>query len=173
MTRKSILLLWLIIVFQLPGCYQIEDGSYVEPITTFEKINGTWNLTKLTMVDNYAKANAFDPVEMDLTSWFNFETLQIKLNVDENNTPTTYEVGGTMPELFPKSGYWDLSSAFPNTNLTAPAINLYGSAAKTDKIGELLLTSVPGASSEAEIQLVRYADDVPYVSYVFKLTSAN
>lgn len=155
------------------GCYQTDDGSYVAPITIYEKINGSWSLDQLTLVDEYAKANAITPDNDDLTSWFNYQTFQIKFSVDENDEPTSFEVTGDVPELFLKSGYWSLSSSYPNTDLSAVRINLYSDASKTDIVDQLRLTSIPGAQETMEIQLVRESNGIAYASYLFNLSPAN
>jgi hypothetical protein len=155
------------------GCNQPDDGSHVEPITLYEKINGDWSLSNLKMVDEFAKANAIEPSEQNLSALFNFENFKISFNTDEKMRPTTYEVTGNVPELFALSGYYDLSSAFQPTDANAVRINLYSDEAKTQKTDELRLTSVPGSSDEMEIQLVRVSNGTPFISYVFKLNAIN
>lgn len=155
------------------GCNETDDGSFVEPITLYEKIDGEWTLTNLKMVDEYAKANNLQPSEQNLSTSFNYDTFRIKFNVDDKNQPTTYEVLGNVPPLFQLTGYWSLSSAFQQTNSEATRIYLYSDAQKTVKVDELRLTAVPGATDEMEFQLVRTSGGTPFVSYVFKVNAAN
>src|SRR5690554_2583830 len=90
------------------GCNELEDGSYVEPITVYEKIHGSWNLMNLKMVDEFAKANNIMPSEQNLSSLFNYDTFQITFNVDNNMEPSSYTVTGNVPPLFQLNGYWRL-----------------------------------------------------------------
>lgn len=155
------------------GCDEFEDGSPVEPITVYEKVNGDWSLMSLKMVDEFAKTNAIEPSEQNLSTLFNYPDFQISFNVDDKNQPTTYEVTGNVPPLFAPKGYWKLSSDFQQTNGTASKIYLYSDAAKTQKTDELRLTSVPGSNDQMEIQLVRTSGGTAFVSYVFKLQAIN
>nr|WP_319400877.1 DUF5004 domain-containing protein [uncultured Carboxylicivirga sp.] len=173
MKKISIYVLLFLLMLPFQGCYQTDDGDYAAPITIYEKINGTWSLNQLTLVDNYAKANAITPDNEVITSLFNYPDFQIKFNVDDSNQPTTFEVIGDVPDLFLKSGYWALSSSFPNTDLTAVRINLYSSADKTVESDQLRLTSIPGSQETMEFQLVRQSNETAYASYVFNLAPAN
>jgi hypothetical protein len=155
------------------SCDEMDDGSFVEPITIYEKVNGDWSLMNLKMVDEFAKANAIKPDEENLSNLFNYQNFQIRLNVDDRMQPTTYEVLGDVPPLFEPNGFWELSSAFQQTNGTALRIYLFSDAQKTQKTDELRLTSVPGSNKQMEIQLVRESEGVPFVSYVFKLNATN
>ncbi|MWB92896.1 DUF5004 domain-containing protein [Flavobacterium sp. GA093] len=173
MRCKSIYWLAVIMCLLAIGCNETDDGSYVDSITLYEKVNGNWGLTNLKMVDEFAKANAIEPKEENLSTFFNYEDFKIKFNVDEKNRPTSYEVLGDVPPLFAPKGYWELSSDFQQTNASAVRIYLYSDAQKTQKTDELRLTSVPGSNDEMEIQLVRSSNGTPFVSYVFKLTAIN
>jgi len=173
MKKANVYLLFLLLAFQFAGCYKTDDGAYVEPITIYEKIHGVWNLSSLKYVDEYAKSNNIEPNEDNLTNWFNYKDFQLTLNVDESNQPVDYSVAGDVPELIPSTGYWKLSSAFPTTNMQPVLINLYADAAKTDLTGQLHLISIPGVSTNMEVQLVRSSNNVAFASYMFKLFPAN
>lgn len=154
------------------GCDNTEDGSYVDPITIYEKVNGNWGLTNLKMVDEFAKANKIEPNEENLSTYFNYEDFKIKFNVDERNNPTTYEVTGNVPPLFAPKGYWQLSSDFqPTTPGNAVKIYLYSDSQKTQKTDELRVTSMPGKGGEMELQLARVSGGATFLSYVFKLNA--
>lgn len=155
------------------GCDNTEDGSYVEPITLYEKVNGNWALTNLKMVDEVAKANKIEPNEENLGTYFNYEDFKIKFNVDENNNPTSYEVTGNVPPLFAPKGYWALNSEFQSSTGVGTKIYLYGDAQKTQKTDELRLIAVPGKTKEMQIQLTHSSGGVDFVSYVFKLNAIN
>ena len=174
MRCKSIYCLAVTMCLFAIGCDNTEDGSYVDPITIYEKVNGNWGLTNLKMVDEFAKANKIEPSEENLSTYFNYEDFKIKFNVDEKNHPTSYEVTGDVPPLFAPKGYWQLSSDFQPTNPGNPVkIYLYSDAQKTQKTDELRLSSVPGKNGEMEIQLARVSGASVFISYVFKLTAIN
>lgn len=155
------------------GCNEFDDGNSVEPITVYEKVNGDWSLMNLKMVDEFAKSNAIEPNEQNLSTLFNYPDFKINFSVDDKNQPTTYEVTGNVPPLFAPKGYWKLSSDFQQTNGTASKIYLYSDAQKTQKTDELRLTSVPGSNDQMEIQLVRSSGGTAFLSYVFKLKAIN
>ncbi|MGQ1946185.1 DUF5004 domain-containing protein [Geofilum sp. OHC36d9] len=173
MKKTSIYVLFCFVLLQLEGCSKTEDGSYVAPITIYEKINGMWSLDKLTYVDEIAKANDLSLIEEDLSSWFNYSDFLLQLNVDDENQPTTYEVTGDVPPLFSPTGYWSLTSDFVNSDLTAVRINLFDDASKQEMTDQLRIIAVPGSSQEMQIQLVRTSNDVAFASYLFKLSKAN
>lgn len=173
MRSKSYYWLALFICFFAFSCDSTEDGSYVDPITIYEKVNGNWGLTNLKMVDEFAKANKIEPSEENLSTFFNYEDFKINFSVDEKNKPTSYEVTGNVPPLFAPKGYWELSSDFQQTNASAVRIYLYSDAAKTQKTDELRVTSVPGSNDEMEFQLVHSSGGTPFVTYVFKLNAIN
>lgn len=165
----SLLLLLSSILF-FPSCYDTEDGYYVEPITTYEKIKGNWAVTSVRQIDEIAKAASQTPSEMALTNQFNFSTFSISLNVDEKSQPTTYEIGGSSPVFFPVKGYWQLDNPFPATSGVSPIINLFEDAEKTKKNGELAITAIPGAVESMEIKFTRKTKGVAFVSYIYKLS---
>lgn len=167
--KRKIICLMAVIGMLAIGCNDVDDGNHVDPITIYEKIGGEWNLMNLKMVDEVAKANAIEPNEENLSGLFNYENFKIKLNVDANHQPTTYEVLGNVPPLFALNGYWQLSSAFAQPNAQAVRILLYSDAQRTQQTDELRLTSVPGSKREMEIQLVRTSGGTPFISYIFKL----
>ncbi|MDA6072481.1 DUF5004 domain-containing protein [Flavobacterium sp. AC] len=172
MRCKSIYWLALMMCLFAIGCDNTEEGSYVDPITIYEKVSGNWGLTNLKMVDDFAKANKIEPSEENLSTYFNYEDFKIKFSVDEKNNPTSYEVTGNVPALFAPKGYWQLSSDFqPTTPGTAVKIYLYSDAQKTQKTDELRVTSIPGKGGEMELQLARTSGGATFLSYVFKLTA--
>ena len=174
MRCKSYYLLALLICFFAISCDTTEDGSYVDPITIYEKVDGNWGLTNLKMVDDFAKANKIEPNEENLSTYFNYEDFKIKFNVDEKNKPTSYEVTGNVPPLFAPKEYWQLSSDFQPTNQgNHVKIYLYSDAQKTQKTDELRVSSIPGKNGEMEIILTRSSGGTPFVSYVFKLNAIN
>ena len=157
------------VVTAFTACNDTDDGKYVEPITLYEKVNGDWLLTNLSLIDETANALGISPKEINLFDQFGFATFGLALNVDEKNQPTTYQVSGTTPELFPTSGYWALNSPFPTTTGALPTINLYSDAAKTALTGKLTLVTTPGSVTEMDLKMTRYTGGVAYASYQYKL----
>ncbi|WP_026705459.1 DUF5004 domain-containing protein [Flavobacterium soli] len=155
------------------GCSKNDDGSHVAPITLYEKVNGNWGLMNLKMVDEFAKKNAIEPSEQNLSSMFNYADFKINFNVDEKMQPTSYEVLGDVPPLFAPTGYWELSAAFQPTGQIPLMIYLYSDVQKTQKTDELRLSSVPGSNGEMEIQLTRTSEGTPFITYIFKLNTLN
>ncbi|MCL1932322.1 MAG: DUF5004 domain-containing protein [Candidatus Azobacteroides sp.] len=167
-------LLLFLAMLPFTGCEpKTDDGAYTDPITLYEKIGGKWILSGITQVDETAKAMNISPSEMNLTDQFDFTTFAIDLTVDTGNQPTSYQVSGTAPELFPNQGYWNLDTSFSYANATPPTINLYSDAGKTNLIAQLSITSIPGATKGMVIKLTRSSEGVPFVSYVYTLTTAN
>lgn len=151
------------------SCNVNEDGSYVRPIKIYEKVNGTWQLLSLKMIDETAKSAGITPDEMSLTDQFTFNSFAITLNVDAENNATTYTVTGTAPELLESNGFWDLDNEFPLTDGTPVKIILYSDAGKTQKTNQVSVSSMPGAVDEMELKLTHYSNQVAYVSYLYKL----
>ena len=137
---KKTRLLIIVLIF-MPvlwyGCSKTDDGSFTAPITIYEKVNGTWNMFSIKMIDETAKSASIKPDEVTLTDQFSFAGFAITLNVDEANNPTTYTVTGTAPQLLLPQGYWDLDTQFPQTDGTPVKINLFADAAKTQKTNQV------------------------------------
>jgi hypothetical protein len=173
---KKTKLLIIVLIFMPAlwyGCTKTDDGSYTAPITVYEKVNGTWNMFSIKMIDETAKSAAIKPDEVTLTDQFSFAGFAITLNVDEANNATTYVVSGAAPELLVPQGFWDLDTQFPQTNGTAVKINFYSDAAKTQKTNQVSITTMPGALPEMEIKLTHSSNQVAYVSYQYKLVLAE
>ena len=144
----------------LTSCSSLEDGSYVDPITQYEKIGGTWVLKSITQVDETNSRS------MTLTDQFDFESFSISLNTDADNEPTTFAVTGNAPKLLPASGTWHLDNPFVNSDGSPAVITLEGGQ-------RLTVTAVPGATSTLEFKLTRTSGGNPFVSYVYNLAPAN
>ncbi len=171
--KLLIALLCLIGTCAVVSCKKVENGSFVEPITLYEKVKGSWQLTDLVQIDETAKIAGIKPDEISLLGQFDVASLQITLDVDADNQPTSYRVDGNAPELFANGGFWDLDTAFPYANGSAPTINLYSDVAKATVIGQLSIVSMPGANPQMELKLTRSTAGVPFVSYQYKLSNAN
>ncbi len=173
---KKTRLLIIVLIF-MPvlwyGCSKTDDGSYTAPITLYEKVNGTWNMFSIKMIDETAKSAAIKPDEVTLTDQVKFAGFAITLNVDEANNATTYAVTGEAPELLAPQGFWGLDTEFPQTNGTPVKINLYADAAKTQKTNQVSITTMPGALPEMEFKLTHSTNQVAYVSYQYKLVLAT
>ena len=169
MKNSSTRILAVVIILFSLGCNKPDDGSFTAPITTYEQIAGEWSLMNLTMVDEYAKANDIEPYEENISTLFDFEDFRLVLNINEDMRPTSYEVIGDVPPLFQLEGFWELNYDFQPTGSKPFIIYLYSDQEKTNLVGELQITSVPRSNDQMEIQLLRTAGDVPFVSYNFKL----
>jgi len=174
MEKKKI---WIIMLCFLStiwySCNKTEDGSYIAPISVYEKIDGTWNLLSIKMIDETAISAGITPDEMTLTDQFTFQSFAITLNIDSENKSTSYSVAGTAPELLDPSGYWDLDTEFPHTTGDPVIINLYSDAAKMHKTNQASISTLPGANAEMELKLTHTSNQVAYVSYQYKLVLAN
>lgn len=171
--RCKIIYLLAFVGFLALGCNETDDGNPTDPITLYEKVNGEWGLMSLKMVDEFAKSNAVEPSEQNLSTLFNYEDFKIRFSVDSKMEPTTYEVLGDVPPLFAPSGYWKLSAAFQPARAEGVLIYLYSDAAKTQLTDELRLISDPGSNEEMEFQLTRVSNGTAFVSYLFKLSAIH
>lgn len=164
---SSVLVLMLLAL----GCNEKDDGSYVPPITRYEKIAGTWKLNSLIQSDEIAKSTGGTLKEMNLTNKFNFKDLRISFYTDEDFNPTSYEVTGDVPELFLKSGFWTLDSPF--TTGKVAKLYLYADEARVQLIDELDVVTVPGATNVLELKLTRSSSGTPFLSYLYSLRPDN
>lgn len=165
---RCALLLVLALAF---GCNDKDDGSYVAPITRYEKIIGTWKLNTLIQSDEIAKTTNGTLKELNLYSKFNFKNFVITFHGDEANNPTSYEVTGDVPELFAKSGFWTLDSPF--TTGKVAKLYLYGDQEKTQLLDALDVVTVPGSTNVLELKLVRSSNGIPFLSYLYSLKPEN
>ncbi len=171
--KKSKFIPFLIFILFLSSCQKTDDGSFVEPITIYEKVAGNWYLTSLTMTDEIAKSSSIGLKDMQLISKLGFINFQIELKVNAQNQPESFQILGDSPELFLTSGYWSLDSAFPKTNGEPNYILLYSDVAKTQLVDKLVLTAIPSTTDVLEFKLVREVLGTPFVSYNFSLKPIN
>lgn len=157
-----LLALWALI---LSSC-ATENGVFTEPITMYEKIGGTWNLSRIKQVDELAVANKSGVTEMDLTDYF--ETFSISLNETSSYAPSTFSTSGA-PEILPTDGYWKLDNTFQNWDGTPVKIKFFSDAACSIKTGEVSISSVPGSVPLMELTMTRSTNGTPFVSYVYTL----
>lgn len=148
-----------------------DDGSFVEPISLYEKVAGNWKLTRIKQVDEIAANNGGSLKEMDLTGFF--DSFNISLNVDGVNNPTTYSIGGNAPALLPASGYWNLDRSFQKWDGTPTTLQLFSDAEHKNLIGKVSVTDVPGVSATLSLKLIRSSKGIPFVSYTYTLIPNN
>lgn len=148
----------------------VDDGSYTEPISLYEKVGGHWNLTRMKQVDELATVAGTGTTEMDITGFF--ENFSITLNVDENKKPTTFKTSGA-PALIPESGYWQLDKVFQNWDGTPVTLQFFSDAECTKQIGAIAVSSVPGSAATMELRLTRKTNGIPFVSYTYTLIPVN
>jgi len=171
--KYSYALLLLAFALHFTACTETNDGSFVAPITTYEKIQGSWSATSVKQTDEIAKANSEKVTEMALTDQFSFSTFTIKLNVDAQNQPTTYQIGGASPKFFPTDGYWSLAYAYPNTDATPSQIILYSDSQKATKTATLDIMTMPGSVKTLELKYTRKTKGIPFISYSFLLSPSK
>ncbi|HNW49662.1 MAG TPA: DUF5004 domain-containing protein [Prolixibacteraceae bacterium] len=169
MRKTGLLLLCLLFIQLFFSCNKTDDGAYTAPITVYEKIAGSWTVSSVKETDLIAKAAGAKPNQLTLTSKLNFKTFTITFDVDENNNPTTFAVGGTSPALFLQSGYWKLSNPYPNTDGSALVIELYSDEAKTTLVDELSLSALPGTRKTMTFDLIRESNGVSFVDYEYSV----
>ena len=157
------LLLALTVITGVGACSTIDDGSYVEPIRLYEKIEGKWVLNSLIQTDETNAKN------MTLTNELNFDTFVLSLNRDQNGQPTTFSVEGAAPELLPLQGVWTLDNPFTKSDGTAVQLLLKG---KGDSQW-LTITTVSGNSQTLEFKLLRTVSGKPFVSYTYNLMQSE
>lgn len=168
--KRTVFILGCMVMMQFfMACNKTNDGTFTEPISIYEKMGGTWVLTRLNMVDELAAANSLKPDAMNLTGKFNFKTFAITLQLNEQFEPGTFEVSGDAPALFIKSGFWKLSNPYPNTDGTAVQLELYTDEGKTNLADVLSITSLPGNRAVMDFALTRQSDNVPFITYQYSL----
>lgn len=160
-------LLLVAAMFPLLWSCSEEDGSFVEPISLYEKVAGNWKLTRMKQVDETAINNGGSLTEMDLTGLF--DSFQISLNVDTDNNPTTFSIEGNAPSLLPTSGYWALDRSFQKWDGTPANLQLFSDAEHSNLLGSVSLTDIPGVSSTLGLKLTRKSQGIPFVSYTYTL----
>lgn len=161
--RNAIPLFFLCVLLASCGT---DDGSYTKPITLYEKVAGTWNLSRVKQVDEVAVAAKSGTTELDLTEFF--EQFTIVLNEDGEGNPSTFTASGA-PALLPENGYWKLERPFQNWDGTPVKVLFFSDAACTQAAGQVSVTSVPGSTPLMELTLTRYANGSAFVSYVYTL----
>lgn len=180
------ILLLLFGVFSFSACDpSTDDGSYVEPISLYEKIGGTWTLTDLVMTDENAEngwltnidgtttqsKEASPKTEMSINGALGYDQFIMKLNVNESNRPTTYSVETSAKVSYiPHEGYWELDGDFTNPTGTSPIVYIYSDAAKANLIASYTVTAVPGATNTMELKFTRYVSGKAHMTYVYKLS---
>lgn len=144
----------------LTSCSTVDDGSYVAPITLYEKIGGTWALNSMTQTDEGTSAT------VSLTNALEFDTFVIRLQTDSENRPTTFSVEGRAPKLLPLSGNWSMDYDFTKSDGTASRILLEADGKTT----ALTVTALPGSDNKLGFRLTRRANGQALVSYTYGLT---
>ena len=161
----ALLLLSLMAGALFTACNDTEDGSYVEPITLYEKLQGTWSLRTLQQVDEAGKASGAKYTTMELTQSYDYTTFKPNLQHEESRRPTTIQVSGVAPALFPTNGYWELSNDFYNTDGSPTVMYLYSDSSNSQKTGQLTVSSVPGSTAFLGLMLSRSAYGKVFISY--------
>lgn len=170
--KKMLYFLLVFLIFASIGCEKTDDGSYVRPLTIYEKMMGKWKMGSIKEVDEIALASGVKPNEQTITSKFTFSSFQITFNVDSSKqelVPTTYQVEGTAPALFNAQGYWDLDSPYARTDGKVCKLLLYADALKSKITDQFDVVVVPGTKTDLGIKLVRSSNGTPFLSYLYTL----
>lgn len=185
--RKGLVCLFIALAaLTFSGCEPTtDDGSFVEPITLYEKIAGSWTLTDLVMIDEAPdngwltnlpgspnlKKEASPKSELSINKNFGYDSFVLNLNIDEKRQPTTYQVESNARFAFiPTAGYWELSSAFADPKGSSPVITVYSDAAKASELMKITITTSPGAASYMELKVTKSHAGKATISYIYKLT---
>lgn len=158
--RLLVMLMAMMAMFSITSCNSLEDGSYVDPISLYERIGGRWVVNSVTQVDET------NQTKLNLTEQFGFGEFAINLNVDQSNQPTGYTVEGSAPAFFQTSGNWKMGNAYINSDGSSAQIIL------NDKT-PLTITALPGVQPTLEFKFTRSTKGQPFVSYVYNLTAAE
>lgn len=165
----SLLIVSVLLNLFLISCDKVDDGSYVTPISLQEKVKGKWILTDVVQIDETAKISGIKPDEINLFNEFGFSSMGLDLDVDGNNSSTTFAVKGDAPSLFATSGYWDINPSFQPASGEAPLLKLYKDQSKQELLDVIQIVSVPGAKETLELKITRYSSKTPFVSYYYTL----
>ena len=114
----------------IAGCQPEEIQPLGEPLNVLQNIKGTWQLTKVEQVDEYAKSKSFPYTTLDITNLYSYKDLKITFNADANNAPSNYTiVYGNSPKIIKQaSGNWSVD------NPEAPQILTFGSGTTAEKV---------------------------------------
>ncbi len=127
----------LLIVALLPGCRPDDFKDIGEPRDVVASLGGVWKLTKATQIDEDALGKAFPGFvsQLDLTTIFPYTDFALTLNLDNNNSPSTFTSNpGNSPAIMTlTSGTWNVD------NWERPSLLIFkqGSATQTVTLGSL------------------------------------
>jgi len=165
MKQSKVVVSTAFLLLALSSC-SVDDGTYTAPITMYEKIGGTWNLSQIKQVDEIAVSAKSGMTEKDLTD--DFEDFTISLNEATDGTPTTFTTSGA-PAILPQGGYWKLDRSFQKWDGTPVKIEFFSDAEYTKNLGSVSISSVPGSVPTMELTKTRSMGGTPFVSYVYTL----
>lgn len=157
--------LLMVVGLTFTSCDDTEDGSYVPPITRYERIAGKWVINSITQVDETNQQ------KKDITSLFDFASFAIDLQVDSEGNPTVFTTEGNAPALIPTEGTWKLDSPYP-----IPANNEVGQKEVSIILNgnvKLAVTKVPGSDPNLKYTLSRKSNGVTFVSYEYDLMKVD
>lgn len=166
---KSVLKALLLMALFLPAltftsCSEVDDGSYVAPITRYEHIAGKWIISSITQIDETNQQ------KKDITGLFDFATFAIDLQVDSEGNPTVFKTEGTAPALIPTEGTWCLDSPYPipaNNEVSQKEVSIILNGNVT-----LAVTQVPGSDPTLKYTLTRKSNGIAFVTYEYNLIPA-
>ncbi len=128
--KKLTYFYFLSLIIILASCKPNEIKDIGEARQVIKSMAGTWSLTTVQQVDEFAKAQLFPYKTLDLTNLYAYKDMKITFNINESNQPTTFSiVYGNSPKFIKVlSGNWTVN------NLDAPSKITFTSGASTDEI---------------------------------------
>lgn len=94
------------------GCRPESYAPLGDPNDNMTAISGTWKLTKVTQTDAESQRKGFPYTVEDITSLFDYSTLQLTFNLNDGS-PATFSIdnGSAPPITGITSGSWSVDDA--------------------------------------------------------------
>lgn len=164
---KSIQLLTTIFitVMLLSGCRPEGFAPLGDPNDKVSPLAGTWKLAKVQQTDLESKRKGFPYAVEDITSLFNYNTLQLTFNLN-NGQPANFTInnGSAPPITTITSGTWSVDNA-----KTPQVITLKnGSVTETLNLGAYINST----NSKLKVKITRTdaGTNTPLIAYDYEFT---
>ncbi|MBE9492271.1 MAG: DUF5004 domain-containing protein [Bacteroidetes bacterium] len=157
----SILLMLALMFFD--SCKK--DEYELGPTRDFVNLmTGTWKVTQVIQIDEYAIKEGLEPTTMDRTNVMNFTDYQITFNSDGSNPATFVVDPGNAPNFVDDEGTWKLD------NYNYPTTILLTKTGASEPTSRFALTGPPRKGVPLMIRFERYSQGVLLLSYEYTLT---
>ena len=109
----------LMVALLFATCRPDDFKDIGEPRDTPASMAGAWKLTKVIQKDEESARKGFPYSEIDLTNIFPYSQFTLTLNVDENQSPTTFTSNaGSSPDIIGlPSGTWSVDNGAAPTKI--------------------------------------------------------